>query len=194
MDLLTRTAQAVQLSLGLVFLLAVLPKLRAPQTFARTVAEYRVVPTELAPLLARGLIGVEALLALTLLTGAVIDLSAPLALATVSTFAGAVGINLLRQRKISCGCFGVRSETISGRTLGRLALLVLAAAFLTVTTTVMAVTPVSPGSLAGETVALSLGLLVAGMWVSHLPEVWSVLGGARRAVRQPETTQRGEAA
>lgn len=204
-DLISHTAQAAQLSLGLVFLLAVLPKLRAPQRFAETVAEYRLVPTALTPAVARGLIGVEAFLALTLLTGTVMELSAPLALVTFSAFAGAVGHNLLRKRKVSCGCFGAGSETISGRTLSRLALLVFAAAFVTVATTVMGVAPLSPASPAGgpaaspshvmETAVLSLGLLLAGMWASHLPEVWSVLGSSRRPVRRPDTNnQRGEAA
>jgi hypothetical protein len=204
-DLLTRTAQAAQLSLGLVFLLAVLPKLRAPRRFARTVAEYRLVPTVLTPVVSRGLIGVEAFLALTLLTGMVVELSAPLALATFSAFAGAVGLNLLRKRKVSCGCFGAGSETISSRTLSRLALLVFAAAFVTVATTVMGVAPLSSALSAGgpaarpsqvmETAVLSLGLLLVGMWASHLPEVWSVLGSSRRPVGRADTSnQRGEAA
>jgi hypothetical protein len=204
-DLLARTAQAAQLSLGLVFLLAFLPKLRAPGRFARTVAEYRLVPAALAPAVARALIGVEALLALTLLTGTVVRLAAPLALATFSAFTAAVGINLLRNRKVPCGCFGAASETISGHTLSRLALLVLAAAFVTVATTVMGVAPFSPTSPAGgpaaasqllETVVVGLGLLLVGMWASHLPEVWSILGSFRRPAGRPETSNQrgGEAA
>jgi hypothetical protein len=201
-DLLTRVAHAFQLSLGLVFLLAVVPKLRAPRTFVRTVAEYRLVPFKLTRPLARGLIAVEAFLALALLSGALVQLSAPLALVTLAVFAAAVGINLRRNRKIPCGCFGAGGETISGRSLGRLAMLMLAAAVVTVATSVMAVAPLSLTSLLSgkgppvdhliETGALSLGLLLAGMWMLHLPELWSVIG-TLRSPRGGAGHQRGEA-
>jgi hypothetical protein len=203
MDLLTRVAHAFQLSLGLVFLLAVLPKLRAPRVFASTVAEYRLAPRAVTPALARGLIAVEAFLALALLSGVLVELSAPLALVTLSVFAAAVGINLRRKRKIDCGCFGAGGETISRRSLGRLAMLLRAAALVTVATSIMAVAPMSLTSLLSgkgpgidqlvETGGLSLGLLLVGMWLLHLPELWSVIGIQRRSPRRGEVQQRGEA-
>jgi Methylamine utilisation protein MauE len=202
-DLLTRVAHACQLSLGLVFLVAVLPKLRAPSRFARTVAEYRLVPRAATPALARGLIAIEAFLALAFLSGMVVRLAAPLALVMLSAFAAAVGINLRRKRKIDCGCFGTGGETISGRSLGRLAMLLLAAALVTVATSVPAVAPMSLTSLPSgkgpgidelvETGGLSLGLLLVGMWVLHLPELRSAIGLQRRSPRRGEVQQRGEA-
>jgi Methylamine utilisation protein MauE len=203
MDLLTRVAHAFQLSLGLVFLLAVLPKVRAPRMFVRTVAEYRLAPRAVTPALARGLIAVEAFLALAFLSGVLVQLSAPLALVMLSAFAAAVGINLRRKRKIDCGCFGAGGETISGRSLGRLAMLFLAAALVTVTTSIVAVAPMSLTSLLSgkgpgidelvETGGLSLGLLLVGMWVLHLPELRSAIGLQRRSPRRGEVQQRGEA-
>jgi uncharacterized membrane protein YphA (DoxX/SURF4 family) len=191
------------LSLGLVFLLAVVPKLRAPQAFVRTVAEYRLAPFKLTRALARGLMAVEAFLALALLSGTLPRLAAPLALVTLSVFAAAVGINLKRRREIPCGCFGAGGETISGRSLSRLGMLLLAAAVVTVATSVMAVAPLSLTSLLSgkgpaadqliETGGLSLGLLLVGMWLLYLPELWSVIGTLRRSPRRGEVHQRGEA-
>jgi hypothetical protein len=129
-------------------------------------------------------------------------LSAPLAVVTLSVFAGAVGINLRRRRAIPCGCFGSGGETISGRSLGRLAMLLLAAALLTVAASVVSVAPLSLVSLLSgngppvdhliETAALSLGLLLAGMWTLHLPELWSVIG-TRRSPRRGDGRRHGEA-
>lgn len=98
----------LSLSLGVVFLVSAIPKLRHPRGFVVTVLTYEVLPVRLAPLVARLLPAIEMLLALLLLSGIACRL-ASLAVALLSGgFAMAVGINILRGRAIDCGCFGRR--------------------------------------------------------------------------------------
>jgi hypothetical protein len=200
-EFLERMAQALQLGLGMVFLLAVLPKLRAPRAVARTVARYRLGPPALAPVVARALIAVEAFLALSLLTGMVVAVALPLAIVTLSGFAIAVGINLRRDRRIPWGCFGTGEEPISRRSLVRLAMLLVAAMF---SLFVFGTPGAAPISLTGgrapeigqavEVVGLSVGLLLLAMWLLHLPELWSVVRDLWRPLLGPEAGQRREEA
>src|SRR5437667_182445 len=68
-DLTRDFAYALQLSLGCVFLLAAIPKVSHPAAFARTVADYRLVPRAVARALAPVFIAAECFLALAFLTG-----------------------------------------------------------------------------------------------------------------------------
>jgi uncharacterized membrane protein YphA (DoxX/SURF4 family) len=189
-QLLTPVAHALQLSLGMVFLAGAVPKWRAPDAFARTVAEYRLAPAAFSPFVARALMAAEALLAAALLAGLLVWLAAPVALALLLIFTAAVGINLQRHRQIPCGCFGAGSETISGRSLLRLALLLVAAAGASLLVDVLRMPPISLTPLgsgrwptADEVVAagvLCLSLLLIGMWLLHLPELRSVVGHQRK--------------
>src|SRR5688572_2451657 len=99
-------AFASQIALGIVFLLSVLPKLRAPFTFAESVVEYKILPAKAAYMFALILIPAEALLAISFLTGWLTSITLPLATVMLIAFLVAVGINLRRGRRISCGCFG----------------------------------------------------------------------------------------
>ena len=200
-DLFTGTANALQLSLGLVFLLAVVPKLRPSAGFARTVAAYRLFPRALAPTIARAVILLEALLAVALLTGTLLQVALPATLALLLAFAGAVAVNLRRNRRVPCGCFGTDGETISGRSLGRLALL-LAAAILVSAAGLAEVAPVSLLALVGgdgpatsrllEAGGLSLALLLVGFWALQLPELWSTVRELWRPPRSDTVHEPGE--
>jgi len=112
-----------QVSLGIVFFLSVLPKLRSPFTFTRNVAEYRLLPNRVAHGLALVLIPLEAFLAIAFLTSWLTSVASLLAAALLILFFIAVGINLKRGQQISCGCFEDSGEQISPRTLVRLCLL-----------------------------------------------------------------------
>jgi hypothetical protein len=118
-------ANVVVTSLGIVFLLAAIGKMRHPGLFAEAVRNYEILPGPLVPLSAAILIGVESFLATAFLTGLLIEIATPLAAATLLVFVAAVTINLVRKRSIPCGCFGESQERISTRTLIRLALLLL---------------------------------------------------------------------
>jgi putative oxidoreductase len=117
---------ALQLSLGTVFLLSALPKLRDPAAFAKTVLDYEIAGPRLSRVLAPAVIALESFLAVTLLTGGVIEVGLALAAATVLAFAAVTTINLRRDRDVSCGCFGDPDERISGRSLARLCLVFVA--------------------------------------------------------------------
>jgi hypothetical protein len=119
-------AYALQLSLGVVFLSSALPKLRHPAAFGETVLQYEIVGPRVSRVVAPAVMALELFLAVTLLTGALIDVALGLAAATVVGFAVGTAINLRRERDVSCGCFGDPDERISGRSLARLALLFLA--------------------------------------------------------------------
>lgn len=116
-------ALAVQFSLGIVFFLSSLPKLRQPVAFARNVDAYKILPSPLAYAFGLVIIPLEFFLIVAFLTGWFIELALPLAFILLVLFLVAVGINLRRGRNISCGCFGNASEEISPRTLARLIIL-----------------------------------------------------------------------
>jgi hypothetical protein len=116
-------ALASQFSLGIVFLLSALPKLRRPFAFAQSVVEYQILPAQVAYVFALALIPLEAFLVIAFLTGWSTDIALPLATVMLLAFLVAVGINLRRGRRVPCGCFGNTSELISLRTLARLLLL-----------------------------------------------------------------------
>lgn len=173
-------AFAFQLCLGIVFLLSVLPKLRYPLVFAQSVVEYKVLPAKVAQAFGLALIPLEAFLAIAFLTGWLTDFALPLGTVLLLLFLVAVGINLKRGRKISCGCFGNASEQISPRTLTRLLLLLgivlLLAAF---RSTGDASLP-NLGTLIadGSTLTylwlmafLAAFLILLGTWILSLPEM-----------------------
>jgi uncharacterized membrane protein YphA (DoxX/SURF4 family) len=122
----------LQLTIGVVFLLSAIGKLRDPSGFAQGLAEYELVPRRLSYSAALILTASEALLALSHLTGWMLQLAAPLGICLLVCFALAVGANLRRGRILPCYCFGGRGkEYISGATLARLIMLISAEASLT---------------------------------------------------------------
>lgn len=91
--------------LGFVFLLAGLSKIGRRSDFEQTIRAYELVSRRAAQLIARWLPRLELAGASLLLLGvATIPIAVLLGVLLVG-FAGAVGINLARGRKIDCGCF-----------------------------------------------------------------------------------------
>src|SRR5829696_9261519 len=87
-------AQAGQLALGVVFLLAAVPKLRRPGGFVQAVRGYELLPAAMVRPTAFALIGVESFLAVALITGWAVGVAMPLAVASVLVFMVGVGVNL----------------------------------------------------------------------------------------------------
>src|SRR2546429_3361018 len=110
--LIAQLGTAVQLGLGLVFLFAVVPKLRRPLAFTRTVMRYDILPRRPAYVLALTLLPLETFLAAAFLSGLLIEPALALSTAVTAMFVLAVSINLRRGRRIGCGCFGNDDETI----------------------------------------------------------------------------------
>lgn len=119
-------AYVLQLTLGSVFLLSAIPKLRNPSQFAHTVADYNIVSPRLARIAAPTVIAVECFLAFSLLTGALIEAGLALAGTTLAAFGVVTAVNLRRERDVPCGCFGDSSERVSAVGLMRVGLLLLA--------------------------------------------------------------------
>jgi putative oxidoreductase len=98
----------------LVFLSASIPKLLAPADFALAVRNYRLLPPRLNGPVATWLPRLELGLACALLLGLATKPAGGLAAAALLVFAGAITINLVRGRRIECGCF----STVSPRSIG----------------------------------------------------------------------------
>lgn len=182
-------AYALQLALGGVFLAACALKLRRPGAFVRTVADYQVLPRSAAleTVAAAGIMVTEAALALSFLTGWLLEAGVVLAAATLLAFVAGVAINLRRGRTISCGCFGADTERISGHTLVRLGLLLAAVVALGGLVALTAARAVTAGAVLDEPAYLAEtgGIAV----VLGLVALWSLNA---RSVAAVATSLRGE--
>lgn len=182
---------SLQLLLASVFFIAAVTKLRRPSRFVTAVRDYELVPAVLTPLIAAIVVASELVVAGSFFTGWALDPGIVVANVLLVVFAIAVGINLHRGHVVSCGCFGLSTERISKRTLGRIAMLLVAAIGLAVLR--MTGTPLSNISNlvtngAGFqqlllTAALAALLLVAATWLLHVPELTVVF---RRGRAQPK--------
>jgi hypothetical protein len=181
-------AYGIQLSLGTVFLVAVVPKLRRPRAFAETVVRYGVVSAQRSHAIAVLLIAIESFLAFAFLSGWLLGVAVLLAAVTLIVFFGAVAVNLRRGRSIPCGCFGEADEHISGRSLIRLTGLLAAVISVALLAGFSRAPTVTIASLLSDGAAgfaylvemagVAGFLIVAGMWLLNLPELMSVLGVA----------------
>jgi Methylamine utilisation protein MauE len=170
-------AYALQLSLGLVFLLAVIPKILRPSEFVSAVTGYALLPERLAGLAAAALIIIESLLAASFLSGWQLSVALPMAAALLVVFASSITINIRRGRRIACGCFGNSNEQISSRSLARLALLLAAV----LTLLIAPATPVTIHMLGDsgwtalsylvDVAAIAAFTLVCASWLLNLPEL-----------------------
>jgi hypothetical protein len=108
---------------GVVLLVSAFAKVREPRRFAQDVSNYKVLPARLNRAVTWLIIAAEPAIGLSLLLAIEPSISLPAALALLASFTAAVGINLLRSRRIVCGCFG-NDELIGRSTLLRLAMLI----------------------------------------------------------------------
>jgi uncharacterized membrane protein YphA (DoxX/SURF4 family) len=97
----------VQIALGLFFVVAALPKLVDPPSFAHMIYNYRLVPGSLVNLFALAMPWVELLAGLALILGIWTRASAGLVAALLLVFVAAISMNLARGNAIDCGCFDV---------------------------------------------------------------------------------------
>lgn len=187
LDLARHLAYALQLGLGIVFLLAVIPKVRDPAAFSRTVVEYRVLPRALARALAPAMVVAELFLALSLLSGWLTGVAVPVAAVLLVVFAVAVATNVRRGQRVSCGCFGSASEPISPRSLVRLGLLLAGVVALValpaphVTFATLADEGVEVLAYVVSVAGVAAFLILAATWVLSLPELAFALRRLGRA-------------
>jgi uncharacterized membrane protein YphA (DoxX/SURF4 family) len=97
----------LQLALGALFVIAAIPKIADPPSFAHMIFNYRIVPASLVNLMALTMPWVELLAGLALILGVWKRAALGLIGAMLVVFIIAIGINLARGNAIDCGCFNV---------------------------------------------------------------------------------------
>ena len=97
----------VQIFLGLIFVLAALPKIADPPSFAHMIYNYRLVPGGLLNLSALAMPWIELIAGLALIAGIWTRPARWIIIALLVTFIIAISINLARNNAIDCGCFNV---------------------------------------------------------------------------------------
>jgi uncharacterized membrane protein YphA (DoxX/SURF4 family) len=96
-----------QIALGLFFVVAALPKIADPPSFAHMIYNYRILPGPLVNLAALVMPWAELLMAVALICGIWRRTAAVLVGALLAVFIVAIAFNLLRGNAIDCGCFDV---------------------------------------------------------------------------------------
>jgi putative oxidoreductase len=97
----------VQLALGAIFVIAAIPKIADPPSFAHMIYNYRLVPASLINLSALVMPWVELLAGLALILGIWRAAARNLVGILLAIFIIAISINLARGNAIDCGCFNV---------------------------------------------------------------------------------------
>lgn len=116
-----------RLVVGLVFLVAGATKLRDPLGFRAAVANYRILPEALVSPVARALPVLEVVVGVMLLLGVLIVPVAVVAALVLVAFAGAIWVNVRRERTIGCGCGFAGRQQVSRRLVARNGVLAAAA-------------------------------------------------------------------
>lgn len=125
-------------------LLAALPKLTWQVEFERALTNYQLLPSGLVPAVARWLPRLELLCALALFAGVLLAPVATAVAILLTVFSAAMAVNLVRGRRIDCGCGGsVAPRQIGWRlVISDLALAAMAAWVAIVRPTTLAAAPV----------------------------------------------------
>lgn len=170
-------AYVLQLTIGVVFAAAGISKAISARSFVKIVRDYAILPTSLTIPVAGLVVGAEVAVGFALLSGVVVWFAIPLAFLLVTSFAVAVSVNLLRDRKIACGCFG-SSERISVGTLIRLMVLLCACIAVPVlggrnpsVTTQTIFTDGRSAAYVLDTLLLSAFLVAVLAWLSRLTDL-----------------------
>jgi uncharacterized membrane protein YphA (DoxX/SURF4 family) len=100
-----RVIAALRVGLGVIFIVAALPKLQDPVGFSKSVSNYHLLPEIVERVLALVLPPMELLVGVCLIAG-VVDAGASLiTFVLMVVFTVAIGSALARGLDISCGCF-----------------------------------------------------------------------------------------
>jgi putative oxidoreductase len=97
----------VQLALGAIFVIAAIPKIADPPSFAHMIYNYRLIPSSLINISALVLPWIELLAGLALILGVWKAAARTVIAILLAVFIIAISINLARDNAIDCGCFNV---------------------------------------------------------------------------------------
>lgn len=123
-------AVAGRLLLGALFLVGGLAKLRRPQEFTAALRAYQLLPPFLVRPAARWIPVLEVGVGGSLVIGWPTRVTATLAIILLLGMAGAMTVNLLRGRRVDCGCLGLAEGTVSWLLVFRNLVLSLVGAFI----------------------------------------------------------------
>ena len=97
----------VQIALGIIFVVAALPKIVDPPSFAHMVYNYKIVPWSLINPMALLMPWIELLCGLALILGIWTGTARTIVGGLLIVFVAAISYNLVRGNAIDCGCFDV---------------------------------------------------------------------------------------
>jgi uncharacterized membrane protein YphA (DoxX/SURF4 family) len=97
----------VQLALGAIFVMAALPKIADPPSFAHMIYNYRILPAGLINISSLVLPWVELFCGLALILGVWRKPALAIIALLLVVFIAAISFNLARGNAIDCGCFNV---------------------------------------------------------------------------------------
>ena len=97
----------VQIALGIIFVVAALPKIVDPPSFAHMVYNYKIVPWSLINPMALLMPWIELLCGLALILGIWTGTARTIVGGLLIVFVAAISYNLARGNAIDCGCFDV---------------------------------------------------------------------------------------
>lgn len=100
------TTLLARLALGLVFIVAALPKIADPPGFAKAIWAYQLVPGSALHPMALALPWLELVCGLALGVGIWVRAAATWVAVLLLSFGLALSINLARHHPVDCGCFG----------------------------------------------------------------------------------------
>jgi len=95
----------VQIALGAIFVVAALPKIADPPSFAHMIYNYRILPAGMINIAAITMPWIEILCGLALILGIWTKPARTIITAMLVVFMIAITINLARGNAIDCGCF-----------------------------------------------------------------------------------------
>jgi Methylamine utilisation protein MauE len=183
-----------RLALGLVFALAGWSKARAPRIFVTQVRAYGLLPGHVVPAFSFGIVVAELSISIALLLGGFVVPALLAGVGLFCLFGVAVVVNLSRERRVPCACFGNDDEPISLKTLARLGSLALAGIALVVLLTSGAATAHSPVHLWGTAVertyltaaaSVAVGIALISRWLYAAVELGSLV---RSGVSSPHAS------
>ena len=97
----------VQIALGAIFVVAAIPKITDPPSFAHMIYNYRILPGGLVNISALIMPWLEILAGLALILGVWTRAARNIIAALLLVFIVAIAFNLMRNNAIDCGCFDV---------------------------------------------------------------------------------------
>lgn len=104
---------AFRFLVGFVLVIAAIPKIADPSSFAKSIEAYQLIPAIFLNLTAVLIPWVELLIGIFLIVGVMLRGSAILSAGLFAAFSIIIAVSLMRGLAIDCGCFGPNSTPLS---------------------------------------------------------------------------------